>query len=75
MGQATMMGEVEGTARVAGDGGDLELLRRHEPLLRFTHGELFYPMAAEAYVSSCDLLQGTTLRDHLGLPRPKNAQF
>jgi hypothetical protein len=63
MGQATMMGEVEATARVAGDGGDLELLRRHEPLLRFTHGELFYPMAAEAYVSSCDLLQGTTLRD------------
>jgi hypothetical protein len=63
IGQATMMGEVEATARVAGDGGDLELLRRHEPLLRFTHGELFYPMAAEAYVSSCDLLQGTTLRD------------
>jgi len=58
-----MMGEVEATARVAGDGADLELLRRHEPLLRFTHGELFYPMAAEAYVSSCDLLQGTTLRD------------
>jgi acyl-coenzyme A thioesterase PaaI-like protein len=42
---------------------DLDLLRRHEPLLRFTHGELFFPMAAESYVSSCDLLEGTTLRD------------
>ena len=27
--------------------GDLELLRRHEPILRFTDGELFFPMAAE----------------------------
>ena len=63
MGQATLMGEAATTGRVAGDAGDLELLRRHEPLLRFTHGELFYPMAAEAYVSSCDLLEGTTLRD------------
>jgi hypothetical protein len=63
MGQATLMEEAATTGRVAGDAGDLELLRRHEPLLRFTHGELFYPMAAEAYVSSCDLLEGTTLRD------------
>jgi len=45
------------------DATDLELLRRHEPLLRFTHGELFFPMAADSYVSNCDLLEGVTLRD------------
>ncbi len=42
---------------------DLELLRRHEPLLRFTHGELFFPMAAGAYVENCDLLEGPILRE------------
>ena len=25
---------------------DLELLRRHEPVVQFTQGELFFPMAA-----------------------------
>lgn len=42
---------------------DLDLLRRHEPLLRFTQGELFYPMATGAYVEGCDLLTGPTLRE------------
>lgn len=42
---------------------DLELLRRHEPLLRFTYGELFFPMAASSYVEHCDLLQGPTPRE------------
>ncbi len=42
---------------------DLELLQRHEPLLRFTYGELFFPMAAAAYVEHCDLLEGPTLRE------------
>jgi hypothetical protein len=42
---------------------DLELLQRHEPLLRFTHAELFFPMAAGAYVERCELLQGPTLRE------------
>ncbi len=41
---------------------DLELLRRHEPILRFTEGELFFPMAAESYVEKCDLLEGPNLR-------------
>ena len=70
---------------------DLELLRRHEPLLRFTHGELFFPMAASAYVSHCDLIEGPTLRDATvvipagtldletlaaaGAPAPGQAQF
>ena len=45
------------------DAADLELLQRHEPILQFTRGELFYPMAASAYVGQCDLLEGPTLRD------------
>lgn len=36
---------------------DLELLRRFEPVVRFTDGELFFPMAAESYVAECDLLR------------------
>ena len=35
---------------------DLELLRRYEPIVRFTSGEHFFPMAAESYVESCDML-------------------
>lgn len=38
---------------------DLELLRRHEPVVRFTQGELFFPMAAQSYVAACDLLFAT----------------
>jgi len=36
---------------------DLELLQRFEPVVRYTGGELFFPMAAESYVSRCDLLR------------------
>jgi hypothetical protein len=42
---------------------DLGLLRRFEPILRFTHGELFFPMATGPFVESCDLLEGPTLRE------------
>jgi hypothetical protein len=42
---------------------DLELLRRHEPILRFTQGELFLPMPTQGYVESCDLLSGPTIRE------------
>ena len=45
------------------DQADLELLRRHEPILRFTRGELFLPMPAEGYVASCDLLSGPSIRE------------
>ena len=70
---------------------DLDLLRRHEPLLRFTQGELFYPMATGPYVEGCDLLTGPTLREarvaipageldlerlaEVGDPAPGEAQF
>ena len=42
---------------------DLALLRRHEPILHFTRGERFFPMATGPYVTSCDLLGGPTLRE------------
>ncbi len=34
---------------------DLELLRRYEPVVRYTHGEFFFPMETGAYVAGCDL--------------------
>ena len=40
---------------------DEALLRRFEPVLRFTHGEQFFPMPATTYVEGCDLLSGATL--------------
>ena len=45
------------------DPADLELLRRHEPILRFTQGELFLPMPTQGYVEACDLLSGPTIRE------------
>ncbi len=40
---------------------DLALLRRFEPILRFTQGELFFPTPATNYVAQCDLLSGASL--------------
>ncbi len=37
---------------------DLELLRRHEPVLRYTRGELFRPTAVGPYVEQCSLWAG-----------------
>jgi hypothetical protein len=34
---------------------DLRLLRRYEPVLRFTRGELFLPMPVEGYLEKCSL--------------------
>ncbi len=34
---------------------DLELLRRYEPIIRFTQGEQFYPSDVERYVQECSL--------------------
>jgi hypothetical protein len=45
------------------DTADLDLLRRYEPVLRFTRGELFLPMPTEGYVGACDLLEGPTIRE------------
>ena len=35
--------------------GDVDLLRRYEPVVRYTHGEFFFPMTADDYVAECDL--------------------
>jgi hypothetical protein len=41
----------EAAADVDGDAAeDLRLLRRYEPVLRFTRGELFLPMSVPAYL-------------------------
>jgi len=42
---------------------DLELLRAHEPVVRYTSGELFFPAGVEGYLAECDLLGGTTEDD------------
>jgi hypothetical protein len=34
---------------------DLDLLRAHEPVVRYTAGEQFYPLDVSAYVARCDL--------------------
>ncbi len=39
---------------------DPELLRAYEPIIRYTHGELFFPAAVEPYLAACDLLVGST---------------
>ena len=41
---------------------DLDLLRRYEPVIRFTQGELFLPMAAEDYLRSATLFAATANR-------------
>ena len=34
---------------------DLTLLRKYEPVIRFTHGELFFPCAVDEYLQCCSL--------------------
>ena len=41
---------------------DLRLLRRYEPVLRFTEGELFLPMPVEDYLASCSLWRSGSKR-------------
>lgn len=41
-------------------GGDRDLLRRFEPVLRYTAGEEFFPMEVEPYVRSCSLWRQRT---------------
>ncbi|MGB8386232.1 MAG: hypothetical protein WCG47_34195 [Dermatophilaceae bacterium] len=39
--------------------GDLALLRRFEPVLRYTRGEMFLPTSVEAYVGRAALVRGS----------------
>jgi len=34
---------------------DLTLLRAYEPVVRYTHGELFFPSAVDEFVRHCSL--------------------
>lgn len=52
---------------------DLELLRRYEPIVKYTQGERFFPMSVEAYVRRCSLWvhrgqQRSTTRDEKLIP-------
>ena len=47
--------DVPGGTAGGGAEEDLRLLRRYEPVLRFTEGELFLPMPVEAYLEKCSL--------------------
>ena len=53
---------------------DLELLRAYEPIVRYNHGELFYPTNVDGYLRECDLLVGSSERgcdDRDRLPRAR----
>ncbi len=38
---------------------DLDLLRRFEPIVRYTKGEYFFPMEVDPYIAECDLWAGS----------------
>ncbi|MFN8468004.1 MAG: hypothetical protein U0X20_20760 [Caldilineaceae bacterium] len=42
-------------ARLESQAGRLALLRRYEPIMKFTRGEQFFPMDAETYIRCCSL--------------------
>ena len=42
-------------ARLESQAGRLALLRRYEPIIKFTRGEQFFPMDAETYIRCCSL--------------------
>jgi hypothetical protein len=49
---------------------DLRLLRAFEPILRYNHGELFFPTSVDRYLPECDLWVGRSQRDRtLLVPR------
>ncbi len=41
--------------RLESEAGRLALLRRYEPIVKFTRGEQFFPMDAETYIRCCSL--------------------
>ena len=52
---ADRLTDVATQAAGAGAAEELRLLRRYEPVLRFTEGELFLPMPVEDYLRTCSL--------------------
>ena len=49
---------MQAISAVADAPDDRELLRAHEPVLRYTEGELFLPIAVGPYVTQCSLWEG-----------------
>jgi hypothetical protein len=49
---------VDALASSASADSDLALLRAHEPVVRYTRGELFLPTAVDPYVAQCSLWAG-----------------
>ena len=50
---------------------DLWLLRRYEPVLRFTQGELFLPMPIELYLDKCSLWRSASPGENSGRAAPE----
>jgi hypothetical protein len=49
------MSEAEAAAGIGSTVSDLEILRAFEPVVRYTHGERFFPMDVEPYVEASSL--------------------
>jgi hypothetical protein len=49
---------------------DLELLQCFEPVVRYTHGELFFPCAVDGYLARCHLWMADTQRKMTLLAEP-----
>jgi hypothetical protein len=49
---------------------DLALLRAHEPVVRYTRGELFLPTAVDPYVAKCSLWAGVRGSEPIERARP-----
>ena len=47
---------------------DWDLLRRYEPIIRFTQGELFFPCAVDDYIRGCSLWERYGDLDHELVP-------
>ena len=45
------------------DAADLALLRRYEPIVKYTYGELFFPTGVGGYLAECDLFVGASERE------------
>ena len=61
--------EVATDPAASGAAEDMELLRRYEPVLRFTLGEVFLPMPVEDYLEKCSLWRAGPAR-RAGRPAP-----
>jgi hypothetical protein len=51
------MGDIDAAGDAAVGERDVALLRRFEPIVRFTDGELFLPASVDEYVRCCQLLE------------------